>query len=75
MDGIALLLGMKLHPITSDMRTQFEAVKEQIEIGDFFFVHIKYTDSRGEDGDFDAKVKVIEEVDSLLPILTGSNRM
>ena len=37
---------------------------------DFFFVHVKYTDSRGEDGDFDAKVKVIEEVDSLLPILT-----
>lgn len=71
--GIALLLGMKLHPITADIRTQFEAVKEQIGNYDFFFVHVKYTDSRGEDGDFDAKVKVIEEVDSLLPILTGIN--
>jgi 2,3-bisphosphoglycerate-independent phosphoglycerate mutase len=37
---------------------------------DFVFCHIKYTDSRGEDGDFDAKVKVIEEVDAALPILT-----
>ena len=32
-----------------------------------FFIHIKPTDSRGEDGDFDAKVKVIEEVDTYIP--------
>ena len=36
---------------------------------DFFFVHIKYTDSRGEDGDFEAKSKVIEGVDAALPQL------
>ena len=36
---------------------------------DFVFCHIKYTDSRGEDGDFDAKVKVIEGVDEALPRL------
>ena len=29
--------------------------------------HFKYTDSRGEDGDFDAKVKMIEEFDSVVP--------
>lgn len=71
--GISLLLGMNLHPITADIRTQFEAVKEQFDKYDFFFVHVKYTDSRGEDGDFDAKVKVIEEVDGLLPLLTELN--
>ena len=71
--GIAHLLSMTLHPITADIRTEFEAVKEQLNNYDFFFVHVKYTDSRGEDGDFDAKVKVIEEVDSLLPLLTDLN--
>jgi 2,3-bisphosphoglycerate-independent phosphoglycerate mutase len=68
--GIANILGMTLHPITKDIQTQFEAVRDQLKNYDFFFVHVKYTDSRGEDGDFDAKVKVIEEVDRLLPILT-----
>ena len=69
--GIANILGMELHPITENIKTQFEAVGENFKKYDFFFVHVKYTDSRGEDGDFDAKVKVIEEVDSLLPILTN----
>ncbi|MBD3305998.1 hypothetical protein GF339_06410 [candidate division KSB3 bacterium] len=68
--GIANILGMDLHSITADIKTEFEAVRENFEQYDFFFVHVKYTDSRGEDGDFDAKVKVIEEVDGLLPILT-----
>ena len=34
---------------------------------DFFFVHIKKTDSYGEDGNFDGKVHEIEKVDALLP--------
>lgn len=71
--GIANILGMELNPITADIKTEFEAVRDNLENYDFFFVHVKYTDSRGEDGDFDAKVKVIEEVDGLLPILTDLN--
>ncbi|MDZ7261102.1 MAG: 2,3-bisphosphoglycerate-independent phosphoglycerate mutase [candidate division KSB1 bacterium] len=69
--GVAKLLGMDLHPVTPDLRSQFEALREKFTDYDFFFLHVKATDARGEDGDFDAKVKVIEEVDSLLPILTG----
>jgi 2,3-bisphosphoglycerate-independent phosphoglycerate mutase len=52
---------------------EFNRVAKIWEQYDFVFCHIKYTDSRGEDGDFDAKVKVIEEVDAALPILTGLN--
>ena len=36
---------------------------------DFFFVHYKYTDSAGEDGDFARKVQKLEEVDATVPKL------
>ena len=38
---------------------------------DFFYIHIKKTDTHGEDGSFGTKVKEIEKVDALLPKLTG----
>lgn len=38
---------------------------------DFYFLHLKKTDSTGEDGDFEKKVKVIEEIDKYLPTITG----
>ncbi|MCH9025316.1 MAG: phosphoglycerate mutase, partial [candidate division Zixibacteria bacterium] len=34
---------------------------------DFFFVHMKQTDSAGEDGDFDKKVSLIESMDRMIP--------
>jgi len=36
---------------------------------DFFYLHVKKTDTAGEDGDFPRKVRVIEEVDALMPRL------
>ena len=48
---------------------QFATVREHWDAYDFFFVHIKKTDSYGEDGNFDAKVHVIETVDEALPAL------
>lgn len=71
--GVAFLLNMDLHPVTRDTASEFQAVKEKYDEYDYFFVHVKGTDARGEDGDFDAKVKVIEEVDTLLPALTDLN--
>ena len=73
--GVARLVGMDViqtdsHDSAAD---EFKRVAEIWNDYDFVFCHIKYTDSRGEDGNFDAKVKVIEEVDAALPILTGLN--
>ena len=71
--GIARLLGMVIGPQPSNIEEEITALQENYQKYDFFFVHIKPTDSRGEDGNFDAKVKVIEEVDSLIPLITGLN--
>lgn len=69
--GVSQLVGMEVLPTdphdTPD--DEFHRVAAAWNDYDFFFVHIKYTDSRGEDGDFDAKVKVIEQVDAALPTL------
>jgi 2,3-bisphosphoglycerate-independent phosphoglycerate mutase len=69
--GVAFLVGMDLNPITADVATQFDALERKWADYDFFFLHVKYTDARGEDGDFDAKVKVIEDVDALVPRITS----
>ena len=65
--GIARLLGMVVGPQPSSIREEFDALRDHYGQYDFFFLHIKPTDSRGEDGNFDAKVAVIEEVDGLIP--------
>ncbi|MEO0248827.1 MAG: 2,3-bisphosphoglycerate-independent phosphoglycerate mutase [candidate division WOR-3 bacterium] len=69
--GVAKLCGMDLIETGLSVPEEFEALRTAYGRGyDFFFVHIKKTDSAGEDGNLAAKVKVIEEVDACLPMLT-----
>jgi 2,3-bisphosphoglycerate-independent phosphoglycerate mutase len=68
--GIARLLGMMIDSQPAAIREEITDLQKNYQRYDFFFVHVKPTDSRGEDGNFDAKVKVIEEVDSLIPLVT-----
>ena len=65
--GLASLVGMTLIPDLANLDDQLAALKKHWDSFEFFFVHYKYTDSRGEDGDFDAKVKEIEKVDAVIP--------
>jgi len=69
--GLAKLVGMQLLKTGPSISDEFEALKQNYAGYDFFFLHIKGTDSAGEDGDFDRKVSVIEEIDKALPALTG----
>ena len=65
--GVARLVGMDVKDIPSRPSELVDILKANIQDYDFFFLHFKYTDSRGEDGDFDAKVQAIESVDALVP--------
>lgn len=70
--GVTKLIGMNLHPVVGDMASRFDALEAAYgDDYDFYFLHIKQADARGEDGDFDAKVRVLEEVDALVPRLTA----
>jgi 2,3-bisphosphoglycerate-independent phosphoglycerate mutase len=71
--GLASLAGMQLIHGLATLDDQVLALKREWETFDFFFVHYKYTDSRGEDGDFDAKVKEIEKVDKVIPQVLDLN--
>jgi 2,3-bisphosphoglycerate-independent phosphoglycerate mutase len=65
--GIAGLVGMTVAEGLSTIEDEIAALQAKYKEYDFFYVHIKATDSRGEDGKFDDKVKVIEQVDKLIP--------
>ncbi len=65
--GLAQLVGMKKIEAQT-IQQQFELYLKEYDNYDFFFIHYKYTDKAGEDGDFDAKMKAIEYFDAALPI-------
>jgi 2,3-bisphosphoglycerate-independent phosphoglycerate mutase len=65
--GLAHLVGMTVIGKPQTIGEQIELLKEAWSDYDFFFLHYKYTDAAGEDGDFAAKVRRIEEFDSALP--------
>ena len=65
--GLARLAGMELLQEGEGIAGEFETLKENWEAHDFFFLHVKPTDAAGEDGDFDRKASVLEEVDAQIP--------
>jgi 2,3-bisphosphoglycerate-independent phosphoglycerate mutase len=67
--GLAQLVGMKKIEGPQTIEEQFERYLREYDHFDFFFIHYKYTDMHGEDGNFEAKKQAIEEFDRALPIL------
>jgi 2,3-bisphosphoglycerate-independent phosphoglycerate mutase len=67
--GIARLVGMEVLPKPADLDGQVAQLGEHWDRFDYFFLHHKYTDSAGEDGDFDRKVAAIETLDAAIPAI------
>lgn len=62
--GAARLVGMDILPTGESLEEEAEALRESWADYDFFFLHVKKTDSAGEDGDFERKAHLIEQVDA-----------
>jgi 2,3-bisphosphoglycerate-independent phosphoglycerate mutase len=67
--GAAAACGMEAVPSGKHPAEVIEVVAANWQRFDYFFVHVKATDAAGEDGDFAAKVRALEEVDASLPAL------
>lgn len=68
--GVARLAGMKVLDVEGvEIADEFSVLEKYWPEYDFFYMHVKQTDTYGELGDFDAKVKIIEEVDRHIPRL------
>jgi 2,3-bisphosphoglycerate-independent phosphoglycerate mutase len=68
--GLSRLLGIDLPKPPAGLETGFEQLRNSYlntKEKDFFFFHIKDTDSSGEDGDFSRKVEILEHIDHLMP--------
>jgi 2,3-bisphosphoglycerate-independent phosphoglycerate mutase len=69
--GLARLVGMDIAHTGTTLEDEFKTLENDFSKYDFFFLHIKWTDTAGEDGTFARKVKIIEQIDAVLPSLTA----
>ncbi len=72
--GVARLVGMTVLDVDGmTIADEFTTLEKHWNDFDFFYLHVKKTDTAGEDGDFARKVDAIEEVDALMPRLMALN--
>ena len=71
--GLARLVGMDIADAGSTLGDQVGRLQQSWHDYDFFFLHYKYTDSTGEDGNFPAKVEMIERLDAEIPKVRALN--
>ncbi len=65
--GVARMVGMQVLPLEGDtLEDQLTTLEKNWGEFNFFYLHVKKTDTMGESGDFDGKVTAIEEVDALM---------
>lgn len=67
--GLASVLGMRVIPTGATFADEVASLREHFKEHDFFYLHYKPADAAGEDGNFDAKVRALEELDRFIPSL------
>ena len=65
--GLATVAGMNVIPTGKNFAAEMDTLRANWDKHDFFFIHYKPADAAGENGDFDAKVRCLEELDPFIP--------
>ncbi len=71
--GLATVARMKIIPTGHSFADEVETLHQNFVAHDFFFIHYKPADAAGEDGNFDAKVKTLEDLDTFIPRIRELN--
>jgi len=70
--GVSKLVGMDVLETGETVEDEVETLRAYLAEYDFFFFHVKKTDSAGEDCDFARKAAVIEHVDEVvIPVVVS----
>ena len=67
--GLTTIIGMKVIPTGKTFGDELDTLREHYEEHDFFYIHYKPADAAGEDGNFDAKVEALSDLDKHIPAL------
>ena len=71
--GLATVASMRIIPTGRTFSDEVDTLHQEFDNHDFFFIHYKPADAAGEDGDFDAKVKALEDLDPIIPRIRELN--
>lgn len=72
--GLATTVGMDSLEVNGEtVEDEFRVFADRFDDYDYFFIHVKKTDSYAEDGKFEEKAKVIEEIDRHVPMIMDKN--
>jgi 2,3-bisphosphoglycerate-independent phosphoglycerate mutase len=69
--GLAQIVGMDVLPTGDTLADEAATLREHYGQFNFFYVHVKATDKAGEDGDAGAKIRALEDFDTMIPAVTG----
>jgi 2,3-bisphosphoglycerate-independent phosphoglycerate mutase len=71
--GLTRICGMDVIPSGDTFSNEVDSLIKQFPSYDFFYIHYKDADAAGEDGNFEAKVTALENLDTHIPQIRDLN--